>query len=103
MEHVFQWNKADIQKHRFTRDEKCTMPEACKKCHGMMEEGTGLLSERVKGWMPYCGGDIHTSHCSRMEVCLREVTSESWRFEEAWCIIDKESYLLNLGCRYKVD
>lgn len=57
------------KQHRFTRDEKCAMPEACRKCHGMMEEGVTLLSERVKG------GDIQTSHCSRMKVCLGEVTA----------------------------
>lgn len=38
-----------------------------------------------------------------VEVCPREVTALSWRFEEAWCVLEKAHCLLILKCRCKVD
>lgn len=42
------------------------MPEACKKCQRMMEEGAVLLSERVKG-------------CLTVVVTFKQVIVQGWK------------------------
>lgn len=60
-----------------------------KNVMGWWRKGQSCSLKGSKDALLY-GDDFQISHCSRMEVCLREVTAELWRFEEAWCIIDKK-------------